>query len=116
MKANDDLLALILTFGPADVMFARPVYAWSLHARAGMPQAFSEVVATFGLLAVIWGCSRRRSETVPFAVAAYITGAYWFTAQFAGGFAATALFRWLVPALPAMADRVVVPRSSKRGS
>jgi glycerol uptake facilitator-like aquaporin len=42
---------------------------------------FSEFVATFGLLSVIWGCSRRRSTTVPFAVAAYITAAYWFTAS-----------------------------------
>ena len=42
---------------------------------------FSEFIATFGLLAVIWGCSRRRSSTVPFAVGAYITAAYWFTAS-----------------------------------
>jgi len=62
----------------ADYMFGVPVYAWSHHARAGMPQVFSEVVATFGLLAVIWGCARRRSAAVPFAVAAYITAAYWF--------------------------------------
>ena len=44
-------------------------------------QAFSEFVATFGLLAVIWGCARRASAAVPFAVAAYITAAYWFTAS-----------------------------------
>src|SRR5262245_16536506 len=42
---------------------------------------FSEFVATFGLLAVIWSCSRRRSSVVPFAVAVYITAAYWFTAS-----------------------------------
>ena len=42
---------------------------------------FSEFVATFGLLAVIWGCARLRSAAVPFAVAAYITAAYWFTAS-----------------------------------
>jgi glycerol uptake facilitator-like aquaporin len=65
----------------ADYMFQEPVYAWSRHARSGLPQAFSEAVATFGLLAVIWGCSRRRSAAVPFAVGAYITGAYWFTAS-----------------------------------
>lgn len=40
-----------------------------------------EFVATFGLLAVIWGCVRVRSSAVPFAVAAYITAAYWFTAS-----------------------------------
>jgi glycerol uptake facilitator-like aquaporin len=42
---------------------------------------FSEFVATFGLLAVIWGCARTRSLVVPFAVGAYITAAYWFTAS-----------------------------------
>ncbi len=42
---------------------------------------FSEFVATFGLLAVIWGCARRRAPVVAFAVAAYITAAYWFTAS-----------------------------------
>src|SRR5689334_9463552 len=31
----------------ADYMFAQPVYAWSEHARAGLPQVFSEAVATF---------------------------------------------------------------------
>jgi len=39
------------------------------------------VVATFGPLSVIWGCSRLRSGVVPFAVATYITAAYWFTAS-----------------------------------
>jgi glycerol uptake facilitator-like aquaporin len=67
--------------GAADYMFELPVYAWSRHVRLGMPQAFSEAMATFGLLAVIWGCSRRRSAAVPLAVGAYITGAYWFTAS-----------------------------------
>jgi glycerol uptake facilitator-like aquaporin len=38
-------------------------------------------VATFGLLSVIWGCSRLRPGAVPFAVAGYITAAYWFTAS-----------------------------------
>lgn len=42
---------------------------------------FSEFVATFGLLAVIWGCSRLRSNATAFAVGAYITAAYWFTAS-----------------------------------
>lgn len=65
----------------AHLMFAEPVFAASTHARSGAPQAFSEFVATFGLLSVIWGCSRRRSTAVPFAVGAYITAAYWFTAS-----------------------------------
>lgn len=65
----------------AHVMFGEPLFAASTRIRAGSAQAFSEFVATFGLLAVIWGCSRRRSSAVPFAVAAYITAAYWFTAS-----------------------------------
>ena len=107
---------------------------------------FSEFVATFGLLAVIWGCVRFRSSAVPFAVAAYITAAYWFTAstsfanpvvtlarsasdtfagirpvdaplfimaQLAGAFAATVLFRWLVPSLPKEADDVLLPHDER---
>ncbi len=65
----------------ANAMFGEPLLAWSTHVRAGFPQALSEGVATFGLLAVIWGCARRRSDAVPFAVGAYITAAYWFTAS-----------------------------------
>jgi glycerol uptake facilitator-like aquaporin len=128
----------------AHVMFGERVFMLSLRARSGSAQMVSEFVATFGLLSVIWGCSRRRSDAMPFAVAAYIAAAYWFTAstsfanpavtvaraltdtfagirpadvpgflvaQFAGATAATLLFRWLVPALPRSAERVVVPRA-----
>ena len=124
----------------ADLMFGEPAFALSQHVRAGPAQLLSEFVATFGLLSVIWGCSRLRSAAVPFAVGAYIMAAYWFTAStsfanpavtvarsltdtFAGirpgdapGFimaelvgaaVATALFRWLVPALPKTTERVV---------
>ena len=65
----------------AHLMFELPLFFASRHARAGSAQAFSEFVATFGLLAVIWGCARPRAAAVPFAVAAYITAAYWFTAS-----------------------------------
>jgi glycerol uptake facilitator-like aquaporin len=65
----------------AHLMFGEPVLSASLHVRAGLPQLLSEFIATFGLLAVIWGCSRKRAEVVPFAVGAYITAAYWFTAS-----------------------------------
>ena len=93
---------------------------------------------------MIWGCARLRSAAVPFAVAAYITAAYWFTAspsfanpavtmaraasdtfagiraadvpmfiiaQMLGSAAATGLFRWLVPNLPAVADTVFMAHS-----
>ncbi len=62
-------------------MFGKPMFFASRHARAGGAQLFSEFIATFGLLAVIWGVVRRRSTAVPFAVGAYITAAYWFTAS-----------------------------------
>src|ERR1044072_7598923 len=65
----------------AHLMFGLPLFFASRHARSGASQVFSEFVATFGLLAVIWGCVRFRSSAVPFAVAAYITAAYWFTAS-----------------------------------
>jgi len=126
----------------AHLMFGLPLLFASHHARSGSAQLFSEFVATFGLLAVIWGCARSRSSAVPFAVAAYIMAACWFTsstsfanpavtlsrafsdtfvgirpadapafvlAQLAGAFAATALFRWLVPSLPKDAQSLLVP-------
>lgn len=62
-------------------MFGLPVFMVSTHVRAGGAQLFSEVIATFGLVLVIQGCARHRPEMVPFAVAAYITAAYWFTAS-----------------------------------
>ena len=65
----------------AHAMFGLPLFFASRQARSGSPQVFSEFVATFGLLAVIWGCVRFRSSAVPFAVAAYISAAYWFTAS-----------------------------------
>lgn len=66
----------------ANVMFELPVFFASRHGRAGAAQLFSEFVATFGLLMVIWGCARRqRAAVVSFAVAAYIVAAYWFTAS-----------------------------------
>ena len=126
----------------AHLMFGLPLFSASHHARSGMAQIFSEFVATFGLLSVIWGCSRSRPSAVPFAVGAYITAAYWFTAstsfanpavalaraltdtfsgirpgdvpgfiaaQLAGAAAATAMFRWLVPELPAVAPGMPTP-------
>ena len=66
----------------AHAMFGLPLVSVSTHARAGAGQVLSEFVATFGLMAVIWGCARARpAGLVPFAVAAYIVAAYWFTAS-----------------------------------
>lgn len=128
----------------AHAMFGEPALMASKHARSTPGELLGEFIATFGLLCVIWGCSRRRSESVPFAVGAYITGAYWFTSstsfanpavtmaraasdtfagirpndvpafvvvQLAGAAVATGVFRWLVPALPASAERVIARTS-----
>lgn len=65
----------------AHLMFELPAVSPSRHVRAGGGQVLSELVATFGLLAVISGCGRHRPTAVPFAVGAYITAAYWFTAS-----------------------------------
>jgi glycerol uptake facilitator-like aquaporin len=65
----------------AHLMFGEPLFSASQHARSGLAQWWSEFVATFGLLAVIISCSRSRPAVTPFAVAAYITAAYWFTSS-----------------------------------
>src|SRR5580704_1306861 len=65
----------------AHLMFGLPIISVSTHVRSGAAQTFSEFVATFGLICVIWGCARQRSNLVAFAVAAYITAAYWFTSS-----------------------------------
>jgi glycerol uptake facilitator-like aquaporin len=65
----------------AHIMFALPVLQLSTHIRTGPPQWVAEAAATFGLLTVIWGCRSHREPVTAFAVGAYITGAYWFTAS-----------------------------------
>jgi glycerol uptake facilitator-like aquaporin len=65
----------------ANIMFALPAFSISHHARTGAPQWFSEFVATFGLLLVIRTVARFTPNWLPFAVAAYIAAAYWFTAS-----------------------------------
>lgn len=75
------LVGAFLGVAVAHAMFGLPLFFASTHARSGLSQMFSEFVATFGLLAVIWSCSRYRPSAVPFAVGAFITAAYWFTAS-----------------------------------
>jgi glycerol uptake facilitator-like aquaporin len=137
------VLGAFIGLGVAHLMFGEALIQVSQHARAGSGQLFSEFVATFGLLCVIRGCARLRSEAVPVAVGLYISGAYWFTAstsfanpavtlaraftdtfagirpsdtpgfvvaQLLGAFAATLLFRWLVPLLSSEAKDVVLPQ------
>jgi len=63
----------------ANGLFGLPLFFPSHHARSGLLLTASEFIATFGLLATIWGCVRSRPAATPFAVAAFIVGAYWFT-------------------------------------
>ncbi len=66
----------------ANVMFALPAVSVSSHLREGGGLWLSEVVATFGLLLVVFGIARSgRTAAAPFAVGTYITGAYFFTSS-----------------------------------
>jgi glycerol uptake facilitator-like aquaporin len=75
------LLGAILGVMAAHLMFEEPVLQVSAHTRSGPAQVFSEFVATFGLLLIIWLVAKHRASAAPYAVGAYITGAYWFTAS-----------------------------------
>jgi glycerol uptake facilitator-like aquaporin len=131
----------------ANIMFGLTAVSISHHApRSGPAQVFSEFIATFGLLSVIWGCARTNTGMAAFAVGGYITAAYWFTAstsfanpavtiarslsdtfagirpqdvtefivaQVAGALAATYVFRWLMPGIPA-AKNLILPHETER--
>lgn len=79
----------------AHAMFALPLIQASTHARDTMGELTGEIVATFGLLLTIWGVARSRPEAMPYAVAAYITGAYWFTSSTSFANPAVAIARGL---------------------
>ena len=64
----------------ANVMFAHPFIEQSPKIRTGGPTWFSEVVATVGLLLIIWGGQRAKANVAAL-VAGWITGAYWFTSS-----------------------------------
>jgi glycerol uptake facilitator-like aquaporin len=73
------LIGAVIGVGLANAMFDAPVFALSAHARSGASQWLGEFVSTFGLVAVVWTCSRLRPSSVAGVVAAYIGGAFWFT-------------------------------------
>jgi len=141
------LLGALVGVVSANVMFDVPAISIAETARTGAGLWLSEFIATFGLLAVIWGAVRLHAgATVAAAVGAYVSAAIWFTSstafanpavtvgrifsdtftgiapadavpfvlvQLAGAIAATLLFRWLVPALPQLADEAVVPHGRR---
>ncbi|WP_263367165.1 MIP/aquaporin family protein [Edaphobacter bradus] len=93
----------------AHLMFGLPLFAASTHARSGPAQLISEFIATFGLLAVIWGCARQRPSAIPFAVGAYITAAYWFTSSTSFANPAVTLARALTNTLAGIRPVDVAP-------
>lgn len=95
----------ILGVWAAHLMFGEPLFQWSAKARPGMALAWSELVASFGLLMVILSTVRHRSESVPYAVAAYIVAAYWFTASTSFANPAVTLARTLSDSFAGIAPR-----------
>ena len=75
------LVGAVLGVCAAHAMFAEPVWQVSTRLRDGPAQAFSEFVATFGLIGAILGALRFRPSATPAAVSLYIVAAYWFTAS-----------------------------------
>ncbi|MGH8809289.1 MAG: aquaporin, partial [Noviherbaspirillum sp.] len=63
------------------LMFDAPIFFAADTVRTGAALWWSEFVATFGLIAVIMGCSRSRPEVTPFAVGAYVMSSFWFTSS-----------------------------------
>lgn len=75
------VIGAVLGVYAAHAMFAGAIFQVSTKLRDGPAQGLSEFVATFGLLATIFGALRYRAEATPMAVSLYITAAYWFTAS-----------------------------------
>ena len=71
----------ILGVWATHLMFDLPIWQFSNTDRTGVSQWFSEIIATFGLLFVIFGGIHANRAAVPTLVALYITGAYWFTSS-----------------------------------
>jgi len=65
----------------AHIMFELPLFEASVNVRTGISQWVAEFVATFGLVATIFGCIKSRPEAVPYAVGLFITAGYWFTSS-----------------------------------
>jgi glycerol uptake facilitator-like aquaporin len=93
----------------AHAMFAEPILQLSAKPRDGLSQAFSEGVATFGLLATILGVSRFKPDFVAVAVGLYITAAYWFTASTSFANPAVTLARSLSDSFAGIAPHSVAP-------
>ncbi|MFB9263132.1 aquaporin [Bradyrhizobium erythrophlei] len=93
----------------AHLMFDLPVWQVSHTERTGTGQWIAEAVATFGLLATIFGVAARTPAAVPYAVGLYITSAYWFTASTSFANPAVTIARSLSNTFAGIAPDGVVP-------
>ena len=71
----------VLGAATAHAMFGLPLLSLATHERGGLGQIAAECVATFGLVLVVVGGSRRSPLAAALVVAAWISGAYWFTSS-----------------------------------
>jgi glycerol uptake facilitator-like aquaporin len=74
------ILGAVVGVAIANAMFEMPLLALASHARHGLSQLLSEFIATFGLIGIVWTCTLLRPSSIAGVVAAYIGGAFWFTA------------------------------------
>lgn len=93
----------------AHAMFAEPILQISSKMRDGPALAWSEFIATFGLLATILGASRFKPDFTPIAVGLYITAAYWFTASTSFANPAVTIARSLSNSFAGIAPSSVLP-------
>ena len=88
ITAKDAIIFIILQILGAGLgvliahgMFELDIFQISSKLRQGASQGFSEIIATFGLILVIFGGLKVRADAIPALVGFYITSAYWFTAS-----------------------------------
>lgn len=94
----------------ANLMFSLPAVSLSTHDRSSPNLWLSEAIATFGLLLVVFGLTRSgRANTAPFAVGAYITGAYFFTSSTSFANPAVTVARTLSDTFAGIAPSSVLP-------
>ena len=94
----------------ANLMYDLPLVTLSTHHRQGVGLLLGEVVATFGLVVVIFGVLRsRKADLLPFAVGGYIVAAYWFTSSTSFANPAITLGRTLTDTFAGIAPSSVAP-------
>jgi glycerol uptake facilitator-like aquaporin len=94
----------------ANLMFDLDAVSVSAHHRATSGTVLGEVVATAGLVVVVFGTLQsRRPETTAYAVGGYITAAYWFTSSTSFANPAVTVARTLSDTFTGVAPASAVP-------